>query len=205
MSIARKLALLLALALAAAAVSAASASAVTVSPTGDYSLSEHGDGFLVSNTGATVSCTESNATATILSDGTVTLDTLTFDGCTESLGGQSCTVSVDTLPANLQLNSATTWTLVSEPEAATISCVGGVVHCEASVDTTLAGTQATRTEATVTAETTNPATNGTEPEFAVVSGGSNNVNIGLTSTQCGTAAAWDAGWTVDSPLTYTIQ
>src|SRR5919106_2326189 len=164
MSIASKLVSLLGLALAAMAVAAApafathvsghtdatsggaTAGAATVTPTGTYSGTETEPGLLESDNGSTVSCDSSDFEATVLEDGTVSVTTLTFGACTANIAGQgavSCTVVVTSLPANLQISFASPrsdWTQEPLGMVATISCAFGTIFCQASTDTTLAGT-----------------------------------------------------------------
>jgi predicted nuclease of predicted toxin-antitoxin system len=189
MSISRKLASVLALALAAMAVTVAPAFATTVSPTGNYSGTETSAGTLTSNNGTVITCQSSDFAATILADGTVTVTSLTFGNCTEPNLGLSCTVTVTTLPANLQINFASprsTWQAAAVSEAATITCALGTVVCEASVDGTLTGS-----------------TSNSSPGTFVVSG-TNNVTIDAGSVACGTVATWSQSWDITSPASYSI-
>jgi hypothetical protein len=194
----KRFALMLTLALAATGVAAGSALATTITPTGNYSGTQNntlrGPGTLAANNGVTVTCLTSNFSATVDSVTADNLDVtgLTFGSCTQDLTGGSCNVSVDTLPANLTVTFGSPrsgWTLTAGTEAATVLCGANVVHCEASVDTTLSGTVGN---------------GGADEVFSVESNGSPNVTIGLGSVACGTAAEWNADWTIDSPASPTI-
>jgi hypothetical protein len=185
MRTASKLALLCALALAAMAVASASALATTITPEGAYTATEDGAGTL-SNSVITITCTQSTASGTAqntATPSTVTIDTLTFSNCSNAVG--ACTVTVDTLPAGLNVvhnpgGNPTANATATGNESATITC--GSVNCTASIDTTLA-LQGRNSAAGV------PATLRVVNQQVTLTGGA------LT---CGTTGTWNSAWTVNT-------
>jgi hypothetical protein len=140
------------------------------------------------NNGTVITCQSSDIAGTVTSAGAVTVNTLTFGNCTEPNLGVSCTVTVTTLPANLQINFASprsTWTAAAVNEAATITCALGTVVCEASIDGTLGGTISNTGPGTITVE------------------GTDNVIIGPGSIVCGQTATWSQSWTIGANYTIT--
>jgi hypothetical protein len=174
--------------LAAAGVASASAFGhATITPTGGYDFSENntrvGPATLAANNGVTVTCLASTFKAVVdaITAEDMTITSLSFGNCTQDLTGGACNFSLDTLPTDLHVTFGSPrsgWTLTSGTEWATVLCGANVVHCNASVDTTLSGTIGN---------------GGSDEVFSVESNGSNNVTIGLGSIACGTAAELERG------------
>jgi hypothetical protein len=204
-SIPRRLASLLALALAALAVAAAPAFATgantagnfptttpatttTVSPSGDYTGTETSAGMIIFDSGLVLTCQSSDFGATVTAGGAVTVEALTLSGCAEPTVNLTCTVTIDTLPANLRIDFETgksNWQ-ASGSEAITFTCGLGTWICEGSTDTTLTGTVGN-------SQVTNRLViDATAP------------NVTMSSGPCGTEATWSQSWTINSPATYSI-
>jgi hypothetical protein len=101
----------------------------------------------------------------------------------------SCTVIIDTLPADLRIDFETgvsNWQ-ASGSEAITFTCALGTLVCEGSTDTTLSGTVG----------------NSQVDNGLVIDGTAPNVNI--SSGPCGTEATWSQSWDITSPATYMIS
>ena len=182
-----KLALLCALALAAMAVASASALATTVTPEGGYTATEDGDGN-INNGVLNLTCTASTLAGSVSNTPTpsrMTITSLTFDNC--STPGGSCTVTVTTLPAQLDVRDNTPnappdaiGTLVAS-ESANIVC--GAVACVATADTTLQ------------VEVTNSDSGaGVQATLRVVA---QTINVSGLASVCGTVPGeWNSQWTI---------
>lgn len=163
-----------------------------------YSGTETTPGTLESDNGVIITCESSDFSATVIEDGTannaVRVDVLTFDTCRELTQILDCDVTVDTLPAFLRGDfegggaTRSNWTATTSFEAATISCTLGLVHCEASIDSTLVGTVA----------------NSTTPGTWTVEGEDNVTIDQTTSAECGQTATWTQSWDITTPAAYTI-
>jgi hypothetical protein len=180
---ARKLWLVAALALAAAALAAGPAYATTINEVGTALATENGNGNL-NNGVISITCTSSDATATLANSGATSIDALTFGGCTNVLSGAACTVTVTGLPQAGQTTFVAPddgdFTTVGPPFAgATVDC--GALTCTASSDNRLTATVTTNS--------------GASPRLNIVNqpigvGGDTGCGIGIDGN-------WNSSWTVN--------
>jgi hypothetical protein len=188
-----KLWLIPTLALAALAVMAAPAfAAATFAETGAWIASENGAGTL-SNNAISITCQTSTATGTaqnIGTDGGVTVDTLTFGSCRETITGQDCTVTVNNLPDSFTVthNAAGPHTGSMTSDGTSLPFGSATVHCGDSLTCTATS------DTTLTVEAYNSA-GSVRGIFEITSEG---IVIG-GDTGCGLVVegSWNSAWTID--------
>jgi hypothetical protein len=190
MSKTSKLSLLVALALAAMAVMAAPAfAAATFAEDGALSASENGAGTL-SNNAISVTCQTSTASGTATNAGAVTVDTLTFGQCKETLTGENCTVVAGNLPDSFTVTHNATGPHTGDMTSDTTNDPFGraTIHCGESL------TCIAISDTTLTAELTN-STGAVKGTLEIT-----NEPIQLAGDAgCGilVPAAWNSKWTID--------
>jgi hypothetical protein len=205
MNLSRKLTLVLALGLLGAALTAPSAlggGMTTLSPTGNYSLSA---GTTSLNAGfSTVTCTSSSISATMTTDGTGTITSMAFAGCTAFFGTVTCVVtfSDSSSPATITWTAGDngTFSLGNTPSGGSGSTSGDLMKGRVSCDGGQTCTYAGRSDITGVAT----GDNGTDPASVSVSGQPFNLTTPAAGdppndAACAATPLWTATYTIDTP------
>jgi hypothetical protein len=186
---ARKFWLVAALALAAMALAAGPSYATTIPEVGNAVATENGPGNL-DNGVISITCTSSDATATMANNGTTTIDALTFGGCTNTVSGAACTVTVTGLPqaghtTGVAPDDGDFTTTGPSFAGATVDC--GALTCTAQSDDRLTATVTTTGGASPRLNIVNqPIVVGGDPGCGLVGDGNWNSSWTINSTANGT-------------------